>query len=109
VVLKQGAGQMAHYSCLRGDAPATRQWIDEHRRRFRESAKGDIPEERRSRFHYAFALACVGAYDEAVEELRVMFEQPGGHRFPYVDGAAPFDSLEDHPGYKELRLRFGGQ
>jgi len=54
-------------------------------------------------------LACVGAYDEAVEELRVMFEQPGGHRFPYVDGAAPFDSLEDHPGYKELRLRFGGQ
>lgn len=103
------AAMMAHFSCLRGDATATRQWIDEHRRRFRESDKGDISEERRNRFHYAFALACAGAYDEAVEELRVMLEEPGGHRFPYVDGAAPFDALEDHPGYKELRLRFGGR
>jgi hypothetical protein len=88
---------------------ATREWIDEHRRRFRAPDKGDISQDRNNRFHYAFALPCVGAYDEAVEELRVMLEEPGGPRFPYVDGADPFDSREDHHGYKEPRSRFGGQ
>ena len=100
---------MAHYSRLRGDVAATREWIDEHRRRFRASDKADISQDRNNRFHYAIALPFVGAYDEAVEELRVMLEEPAGPRFPYVDGADPFDSREDHHGYKEPRSRFGGQ
>jgi hypothetical protein len=36
----------------------------------------------------------------------MMFEQPGGHRFRYMDTFPEFDGLKDNPAYVELRERF---
>jgi hypothetical protein len=58
-------------------------------------------------FIYAFSLALAGLHDEAITELRVMFEEPGGLGFRFVDAWPDFDALKDHPGYIELRERFG--
>jgi TolB-like protein len=101
------AALKANYHCLNGDVAETREWIEEHKRRYREEFKGDVFEEANSRFNYAWAYACAGLHEEAIEELRVMLEEPGGHRFPYFDGAAPFDELENYPAYIALRERFG--
>jgi len=90
-----------------GEAEPTRQWIAEHKRRYREEYKGDLAQEALNRLDYATALSDVGLYDEAVEELRIMLEEPGGHRFPYVDGFPWTEALEKHPGYVELGERFG--
>ena len=95
------------YHSMKGDAEETRGWIEEHKRRHRSEHKGDIAEEARNHFSYARSFAEAGLRDEAVEELRIMLEEPGGHRFPYVDGNPSFDVLRDHPGYVALRERFG--
>ena len=55
---------------------------------------------------YALNLARVELHEEAIAELRVMFEEPGGHGFRYVDAWPEFDALKNHPGYIELRQRF---
>lgn len=92
---------------MKGEADSTRQWIGEHKRRYREEFKGDLAEEALNRLNYAFSLRSAGLYDEAVEELRIMLDEPGGHRFPYIDGFPEFEVLNDHPGYAELEERFG--
>jgi hypothetical protein len=97
----------ADLHCLMGDAAKTREWIEKHKRRFRQESGGDVAEEAINRFYYAWTFACAGLHEEAIEELRVMLEEPGGHRFPYFDGAAPFDELENYPAYIALRERFG--
>ena len=51
-------------------------------------------------------VAYVGLHEEAIEELRGMFDEPGGHGFRYVDADPVFDVLKDHPGYIELRERY---
>jgi TolB-like protein len=95
------------YHALDGDLAETRGWIDEHRHRLKVQLNRDIFEE--SRFHsvYAWCFALAGAYDEAIEELRMMLEEGGGHRFPFVKGAIPFDALEGHPAFVQLEERFG--
>jgi TolB-like protein len=95
------------YLAMRGDATATRHWVEEHKRRFRVEFKGDRARESQNRLFYARVFATTGLHDEAVAELRTMLEEPGGHRFPFVDGFQVFDVLRDHPGYVELRERFG--
>ena len=52
-------------------------------------------------------LTHAGLYDAAIGELRVMFEEPGGRGFRYVDARPAFDVLKDHPDYAKLRERFG--
>jgi len=99
------AGARAWYNAMRGDADETRDWVEEHRRRFRQEQKGDKAEETYNHLGYARNLASVGLREEAIAELRVMLEEPGGHRFPFVDADPVFDSLKDHPDYIELRQR----
>jgi len=94
------------YHALRGDPDETRYWIMEHRRRFAEEEKGDKADEATNRLGYAADLTAAGLYDEAIVELRVMLEEPGGHRFRYIDANPIFDSIRQHPGYIELRERF---
>jgi TolB-like protein len=108
--LAQGEGFAAlnsAYHSMKGDAAETRSWIEEHKRQYRSEYKGDLAEEAHNHIFYARSFAEAGLHDEAVEELRIMLEEPGGHRFPYVDGDPGFDVLRDHPGYVALRERFG--
>jgi hypothetical protein len=44
-------------------------------------------------------LAGAGLNEEAITELRVMFEEPGGYGFPRVDAWPDFDGLGDDPRY----------
>ncbi len=101
------ARAMSWYHSMRGDGEATRRWVEEHRQRFRKENKGDRALEANNHLIYAFNLAGAGLHDEAIAELRVMFEEPGGLGFRYVDANPAFDALRDHPGYIELRERFG--
>lgn len=103
------ADMKAYYYSLLGDAAETRHWIEEHKLRYRRIYKGDVAEEANNRFDYAWFFACAGLQDEAVEELRIMLEQPGGHRLPYVDGPPLSDILGDNPAYIALRERFSNQ
>jgi TolB-like protein/cytochrome c-type biogenesis protein CcmH/NrfG len=98
---------MASYNAMRGDTTATRDWVAEHKRRFRVERKGDRVEESTNHEGYARIFAVAGLHDEAIEELKVMFEEPGGRGFRYVDAQPSFDALKDHPDYAELRVRFG--
>ena len=101
------AWAMSWYHSMRGDAAATRHWVEEDRKRFRKEDKGDRSDEANNHLGYAFDLAGAGLHDEAIAELRVMFEEPGGFGFRYVHAFPVFDALRDHPGYIELRERFG--
>ena len=101
------ASMRAWYHSMREDAEATLHWNAEYKRRFREESKGDRMREAFNHWNSAWALARAGLHDEAIEELRVMFEGPGGHGFRYVDGAPVLDVLEEHPEYAKLRERFG--
>jgi TolB-like protein len=104
---EQYASARRFYHSMRGDAEATQHWVAEHKRRFREEAKGDRFSESQNHGYYAADLAAAGLHEAAIEELRIMFEEPGGNRFPRVDARPVFDVLKDHPGYAELRERFG--
>lgn len=103
----QIASQKFWLHALKGDAEETRRWIGEHKRRFSRQAKGDVFQERTHLLNYAQAFVGAGLAPEAIAELRAMLEAPGGHRFPLVDLLPEFDALKDHPGYAELRERFG--
>lgn len=89
------------------DVEALQYWIGEHRRRFQTEFKGDRYFASLHPWIYAWALVEAGLYDDAVAELRTLLEPPVGHRFPWVDATPAFDVLKDHPGYIELRERFG--
>ena len=97
----------ALYYSLQGNAEATRYWVEESRRRFRSEDKGDQADEAWNHLGYARHLARAELHKEAIEELRVMFEEPGGHGFRYVDAWPQFDALKNQPDYIELRERFG--
>ena len=101
------ASAMSWYHSMRGDGEATRRWVEEHRQRYRKEYTGDRAAEASNHLGYALNLAGAGLHDEAIAELRVMFEEPGGSGFRYVDANPAFDALRDHPGYIELRERFG--
>jgi TolB-like protein len=101
------ADAMIWYYSLRRDAHSTRRWIEESRRRTRDEFKGDRFFESIKHLWYAGGLADAGLQEEAIAELRVMFEEPGGYGFRYVDALPVFDALEDHSGYIELRQRYG--
>jgi tetratricopeptide (TPR) repeat protein len=92
---------------MSGDAAATRQWVEEHKRRVTEQSKGDRLRASMNHLGYAADLANAGLYEAAIEELEVMFKEPGGRGFRLVDSLPVFDLLKDHPGYIELRERFG--
>jgi TolB-like protein len=91
----------------KGDAAATRSWIERHRQRADDELKGDAYARSFNPWMYAVFLADVGLHDEAIRELKTTLEQPGGRRFPFIDATPSFDVLKDHPGYIELRERFG--
>jgi TolB-like protein/cytochrome c-type biogenesis protein CcmH/NrfG len=97
----------AWYYSRRGDAESTRRWVEVSRKRARLETKGDRYIESNQHLYYATSLAAAGLNEEAITELRVMFEEPGGHGFRFVDAWPDFDSLRDDPGYVELRTRFG--
>ena len=102
------AGAMLDYSSQRRDVAGTRHWIREHRQRERVETKNDVYDASFSPWWYARTLVRVGLYDDAIAELRAMLETPGGNTFTFVDATPTFDVLKDHPGYVELRERFGG-
>jgi hypothetical protein len=103
------AHQKLMYFALSGDATETRHWMEEHKRRVREESKGDVSQEAENLWEHGWALAVAGLEDEAVQQLETMLDQPGGHRFPFVDGFPAIDAIRDHPGYKVLRERFGDE
>jgi TolB-like protein len=90
-----------------GDAAATRSWIERHRQRADDELKGDAYARSFNPWMYAAFMADVGLHDDAIRELKTTLEQPGGRRFPFIDATPSFDVLKDHPGYVELRERFG--
>ena len=97
----------AYVYSLKGDADSAAFWLEQSNRLFQAETKGDVFAFSQRRFGNAEVLAQAGLHDEAVEELRIMLEEPGGHRFPIVDGHPVFHALEIHPGYIELLERFG--
>ena len=101
------ANAMIMRASAEGDAAATRSWIERHRRRVEAELKGDAYFRSFRPLWYARSLVDVGLHEEAIRELETMLEQPGGYRFPFVDATPAFDVLKDHPGYVELRERFG--
>jgi hypothetical protein len=100
------AHQTAFLYSLRGDAIKSTDWLELSERRFEAETKGDTAERSKNRMGHAIILTQAGLYDEAVEQLRIMLEEPGGYRFPVVDGIPIFEALENHPGYIALRDQF---
>jgi len=92
---------------FRSDASGASSWLQLANQRFDAESKHDLANIAMNRFGSAIVLAQAGMYDGAVEELRIMLEEPGGYRFPLVDGYPVFEALESHPGYIALRERFG--
>jgi TolB-like protein len=97
----------AYFHSLKGDAQAAADWLVRYVQRYEVESKGDVAEISSNRLASALVLAQAGLHDEAVEELRTMLEEPGGYRFPVVDGLPIFEVLETHPEYAALRKRFG--
>lgn len=97
----------AYYHSMTRDAAKTREWIEEHKRRFREEEKNDIAQEALNRYNYAWFYTLAGLLNEAVEELRIMLVEPGGHRFLFIDSDPTFDILGNHAGYIALLEKFG--
>jgi len=103
------AAQKSVFYSLSHDAEETRHWIGEVKRRYGIESKDDQYEEANLRLNYAWSYTEVGLYDEAVEELRLMLEEPGGHRFPLVDGLSVFDPIRNRPDYLALKERYGNE
>lgn len=97
----------ARYFAMRGDPESARYWVDEYRKNTQIRHRGDRFSQANIRFFYADILARAGLRVEAIAELRVMLEEPGGRTFLYVDNWPPFENLKNDPGYLELRERFG--
>jgi len=97
----------AWYYSMRGDAESTLRWVEVSKERARLETKRDRYIEATQHHYYATSLAGAGLNEEAIAELRVMFEEPGGYGFRHVDAWPDFDGLRDDPGYIELRERFG--
>jgi len=57
--------------------------------------------------YIAWDLVIAGLHDEAVETLVRLFEGPGGVTWNYIDWHPAFDALDGHPGFEELRRRYG--
>lgn len=94
------------YSAMRGDPDATRKWLNESKQRQERESKGDQSSKVSLYTHYARALATAGLHSEAIEELRLALESPGGDRFPFINSLPVFDVLKDHPDYIALQQRF---
>jgi len=99
--------QKSLYFAFVGDQPQTLHWIEEHRRRFREQSGGDMFDGANNLWWYTWYLTVAGLDDEAVEQLKIMLETPGGYLFPFVDKEPVIDLIRDNPGYQALRERFG--
>lgn len=97
----------AYFHSLTGDVQAAADWLVRYVQRYEVESKGDVAEISSNRLASALVFAQAGLHDEAVEELRTMLEEPGGYRFPVVDGIPIFEVLETHPEYAALRKRFG--
>ena len=95
------------YHSARGDVDDAREWVEEHRRRLQRDTKGDVLLLHDNRYFDALYLALAGLHDEAIAQLRIMLTEPGGHRFPLVDGLPIFDVLHEHPDYIALKEQFG--
>jgi len=100
------ASQKSLYFAFMGDQPETLRWIEEHRRRFTAQSKGDKFNGANNLWSYAWYLTVAGLDDEAVGQLKIMLENPGGYLFPFVDKDPVIDLIRDHPGYQALRERF---
>jgi len=90
-----------------GGAESTLHWVEVSKECVRLETKRDRYIESIQHHYYASSLAGAGLNEEAITELRVMFEEPGGYGFPRVDAWPDFDGLRDDPRYIELRERFG--
>jgi TolB-like protein len=101
------AAAMLLYEAMRGDVEATRYWVTEHGKRSNEETRGDMMAASEDRLFHARALAIAGLHDEALQNLRIMLEGPGGNTFRFVESLPDFDVLRQHPEYELLREQFG--
>ena len=85
-----------HYG-LRGDRAATRRWIEVFRERLIADHKNDRYLVSVFRFCFAVAYANAGLDDEAIAELRVMLDEPGGRRFTMIDAYPAFERFKGRP------------
>jgi TolB-like protein len=100
----------AFYYSMAGDQEATRRWIEKDRQRYREEAKNLGGLEVEALFNRAHIFAIAGLNKEAIDSLRLMFENPGGgYTFRFVDSIPWFDDLKDNTGYAELRDQYGDE
>ena len=96
----------ANLHAMRGEAEEAVRWLEEANQRFAVESKNDVFQTTGNRLGSAVVYAFAGLEDEAVGELRLMLEEPGGYRFSVFDGIPEFKPLEDHPGYIALRERY---
>jgi TolB-like protein/tetratricopeptide (TPR) repeat protein len=101
------ASEMFNLASMRGDKAATQRWFDEY-------IAGEFPADKFDHWNYsrlapfwAWTLVDTGLYDEAVAVLGEMLEKPGGHTWRFIDAMPCFDVLDDHPGFRELRAKYG--
>ena len=101
------ASHMFNLASMRKDKAATLRWFDTFIRNGYPAEKFDHWTYSMLAPFWAWTLVDTGLYDEAVALLREMFERPGGHTWRYVDAMPCFDVLDDHPGFRELRAKYG--
>ena len=101
------ANLMLQYSSARKDSTETRRWADYIESQARASGPFDPLSSGSVYRDLAFTYAGADMADEAVDALRRMFEGGSFVTFRYIEQHPAFDSIRNHPGYAELRERYG--
>jgi TolB-like protein/Tfp pilus assembly protein PilF len=100
----------AFYYAMAGDQEATLEWIQTVERKFSDKEHNIPGMESEFLFDRAFILAIAGLQDEAINNLRKVFElNQYGYTFQFVDSLPKFDSLHDNPSYIALREKYGNR
>jgi tetratricopeptide (TPR) repeat protein len=94
------------YFAFQGDKDATREWVMETKQRREKENRGDQALKVSQYLYDARILTLAGLHSEAIEELRLSLESPGGDRFPLIDALPIFDVLKEDSGYIASRQRY---
>jgi TolB-like protein len=94
-------------AAARGDHEAVRIWVGELSALMGDPEEADLLSRNNYYRELAFTYAEAGMVDEAVDSLERFYETPNDMTFRFVEAHPVFDSIRDHPGYAELRARYG--
>jgi len=94
----------AWYHAFRGEPELTKAWLKKEKQNWRVVLKGRTDWE--AYFWHARILANAGLEEEAVLNLRHLFESPGGWNFMEVEFMPEFEALKNNPAYIDLRQQY---